>query len=70
MSANFEIVTIAPRVRSVAGASFVHVQEITFVSLPNRLPGTVDVPDDQFDPAGVTAIVTPLAANLEAVKAL
>lgn len=70
MAANFTVVSIAPRVRSVAGSTFAHVQEVTFTTVPSGIPGTVDIPDDQFDPAGVTAIVTPAAANLEAVKAL
>ena len=70
MANNFTVVSIAPRVRSVAGSTFEHVQEVTFTTIPSNIPGTVDIADADFNPAGVTAIITPVAANLEAVKAL
>ena len=70
MAAGYEIVSITPRLRNVAGSTFARVQEVTFTTKPSGLPGRVDIPDDEFDPMHVDGVVAPAAANLEAVKAL
>lgn len=70
MAAMFTIVNVAPRTRAMPGGLFTKVQEITFVTEPSKVTGTVDVPDDQATPENVATIVTEQAARLEAIKNL
>lgn len=70
MATTYTITNIVPRVRSGPGNTFTKVQEVTFVTVPSKLTGQVDVPDDMFTPENVDALVTAHAATLEAVKVL
>jgi hypothetical protein len=66
----YEIVNVTPRTRSVGGTVFQKVHEVTFQTKPDGLSGTVDVPDDEFNPQHVDEVVRARVAVLQAVKAL
>lgn len=70
MADTYKIEGVIPRVRSIGGGIFKQVQQVTFTTIPSGLTGTVDIDGDRFDVDTVRAAIEPLAAQLEAVKAL
>lgn len=70
MADSYDIVQIAPKLRSAPGGIFTRVQEVTFTTKPSGITGQVDIDNDTFTPDTVDAAVRPAAANLEAVKHL
>lgn len=56
--------------RSLPGAGFVQMYEVTFVAHPSEQIGRVDVPADNYTPETVDAAVAPVATALNAVQSL
>lgn len=70
MADNFTIIGQRRTSKPGPNGQLQDIFQVDFVTKPNNVASTVDVPDTQYNPETVLQLVTQAAANIEAIHTL